>query len=76
MSDDVVITIDHNIPMPDKAPSKSKYPWLEMGIGDSFLFPASSKRNGYTSARQASERTGRTFVTRTTRDGLRCWRIA
>jgi hypothetical protein len=69
------IKIDHDIPIPEKLPPKTRYPWLDMGIGDSFLFPKSVK-SGAASAMKASERYGRTFVLRRTKDGHRCWRLA
>jgi hypothetical protein len=70
------IKIEHDIPIPEKLPPRTRYPWMDMGIGDSFLFPEAVKKSGAASAMKASERYGRTFVVRRTKDGLRCWRLA
>jgi len=70
------IKIEHDIPIPERPRSRPRYPWHEMSIGDSFLFPDSMRRSGYTAVRQASERYGKTFVARATAQGLRCWRLA
>ena len=70
------IKIEHNIPIPERTIRAPWYPWHEMAIGDSFLFPDSMKRSGYTAVRQASERYAKTFVARATAQGLRCWRLA
>ena len=74
------IPIDKNIPMP-KPPrgvgKKYNYPWKDMQIGDSFLYPS---HVNYGTARGNVEvekqRLGRKFALRTTPEGLRCWRIA
>jgi len=70
------IVIEHDIPIPERLPPRTRYPWTEMGIGDSFLFPEAVRKSAPASAMKASERYGRTFVTRRTKDGTRCWRIA
>jgi hypothetical protein len=70
------IKIEHDIPIPDKLPPRTRYPWRDMGIGDSFVFPKSVEKSGAASALKAGERYGRTFVVRRTRDGVRCWRLA
>ena len=51
-----------------------KYPWREMEIGDSFLFPRAIGRASYAAAIQASRYMGKTFVVRSTDEGFRCWR--
>ena len=54
----------------------NKYPWRQMSVGDSFLFPQGIKSaNTYSSAYGASK-DGKKFVTRSTADGYRCWRVA
>jgi hypothetical protein len=70
------IVIEKDIPIPERLPPKQRYPWLGMGIGDSFLFPPDARKSGVSSAYRASQRHGRTFVTRMTPQGLRCWRLA
>jgi hypothetical protein len=69
------IVVEKDIPVPEPLPPRTRYPWLDMGIGDSFLFPEGVK-TGAASAFKASERYGRTFVVRRTKDGYRCWRLA
>jgi len=74
---DVAIKIETGIPIPEKKlPMARRYPWLEMQIGDSFLFPPGKAGTAYGTARSASARYGRTFVTRKTLEGVRCWRLA
>ena len=76
----ISIPIDRNIPMPKIAygiGKTNKYPWPEMKIGDSFLFPpkvAYSSAHG--NARDTGKRLGKRFAIRWTADGLRCWRTA
>ena len=72
------IKIDRNIPLPESRRNGDpyrKYPFREMEVGDSFLFP---KAIGVNTARsniaQTSRRLGRKFVIRQTERGVRCWR--
>ena len=73
-------TIDKNIPLAKRgyAKSPSKYPWLEMSVGDSFLSPNSEgKRNPipqmccYWNKDHPETR----FSVRSVDGGVRCWRI-
>ena len=74
------IPIDKGIPVAKIAYGLNrefKYPWRDMEIGDSFLFPTGS--NYWTAAvsvRDQTQRLGKTFSFRSTAEGLRCWRIA
>jgi hypothetical protein len=53
------------------------YPWLQMEIGASFLFPKKLKAAAaHSSAFGASKRYDRKFLVRKTEDGFRCWRTA
>jgi hypothetical protein len=70
------ITIEHGIPVPEPQPPRRLYPWLELGLGDSFLFPPAAGKSAVASAFKAGERHGRKFVVRKTADGWRCWRLA
>ena len=67
------VRIDKNIPIPA---AKSKYPFREMEVGDSFLCPKESGKNIYSAAGQANARIkGRRFIVRKTDDGYRVWRV-
>jgi hypothetical protein len=72
------IKIDRGIPVaPDKrgrAVGRSKYPFSAMKPGDSFLFPKAIK-NASSRAHHAKRATGYNFVTRSTPEGIRCWRV-
>ncbi len=69
------ITIDKNIPLP----SLSRYPFLDMEIGDSF-FAAESIEKIVGSWTYQKRRYGRKFSCRATNengnDGFRVWRVA
>jgi hypothetical protein len=68
------IKIERNIPPPESK-RMTKYPWGEMKVGDSFLFPE-GKAAPSESARSASQRyKPKRFVARRTEDGYRCWRV-
>jgi hypothetical protein len=75
VNETAAIKIEHNIPIPERL-VRTRYPWLDMGVGDSFLWPEAARKHAGTSALKASERYGRTFVVRRTKDGTRCWRLA
>ena len=75
-----MVQIDRNIPIPTTQGGRhgnSKYPWLEMEVGDSFLFQSRTKQNAYS---QVSVHNGKhapkRWITRVTPEGSRCWRIA
>lgn len=77
------IKVQRGVKMPPYQPVGTKgsgrrsfYPWLEMKIGDSFLFPEKVGRASHATAIVASNRHGRTFKVRKTPEGYRCWRIA
>lgn len=71
------IKVEHDVPLPLPF-SLSRYPWREMQVGDSFLFPA-NVINPYQCARVWSSSVvcpGRKYIARKTDEGIRCWRIA
>lgn len=72
-----MIKIDKNVPIPNGAgPHGQKYPFPELQVGDSFLFPFATKRRTTQSlAWQWAKKTGRKFIVRKTTEGLRCWRM-
>lgn len=68
------IKIEHGIPMPTRH-SPSPYPFDDMQVGDSFLFPSgTTSQQANSAAGKAGRRLNRTFNTRTTPEGRRCWR--
>lgn len=69
--------IDKNVPMPKgvRGPGKTKYPWREMEVGDSFLLPASLASRGIVGASN-NRYAPRRFAIRKTPEGYRIWRIA
>lgn len=74
---DGIIGIDKGVPMPRMGTKNRRYPWEEMKIGDSFLFPSTkSQSNAYNCAKAASLKTGWKFAVKKTPDGIRCWRTA
>jgi hypothetical protein len=79
---DTKIRIQKGIPIPPVKPrgmdgrTSSKYPWREMEVGDSFLFPAPITRQSYAAARQAERLTNYHFAVRRLDEGYRCWRVA
>lgn len=73
-----MIQIDKKIPIPNGADGKfaRKYPFPEMKVGDSFLFPpGTGQHTARSGACQWGKKSGRKFIVRTTKQGLRCWRV-
>lgn len=73
------VPIDKGVTLPKRSNGgvgKGKYPWREMEVGDSFLFPPTVSA-GSAAARYnlVAKRLGRKFTIRTTSEGIRCWRI-
>jgi len=73
--------IDKNIPLPDfhGVGRARKYPWPEMGIGDSFLiidYPKDKRGCASNSCCGANLRYApKKFVQKLTEEGLRIWRV-
>jgi len=67
------IKIDKGVPVPLNR--RTKYPWADMEVGDSFFVVtdkiANFKRNVY-----AKNRNGKEFTARAEGDGCRVWRTA
>jgi len=73
-----MIEIQKNIPLISISKRMNKYPFSIMDVGDSFLFPLNegpghTERAAVSYASKANE--PKKFTTRTTREGIRCWRI-
>lgn len=75
------IRIQRGILMPEVKPRGLKgasppiYPWREMKVGDSFLFPDRIGRMSHAAAIRASVE-GRKYRVAKTDEGYRCWRVA
>lgn len=71
-----MIQIEKNVPIPNGAKPGPKYPYWEMEVGDSFLFPSAAKIGSARSATcRIAKQLGRKFTVRKTEKGLRCWRV-
>ena len=55
---------------------KSKYPWSEMVVGDSFVVEHTTSSAMSAIAIRAGERLGMKFSCRTMPEGIRVWRVA
>jgi hypothetical protein len=75
------IQIQKNIPMESTRETKSKYPFHEMEVGDSFFIKCdaetlTSKRSTVLSSSvYYGKSTGKKFKSRTYPEGFRIWRI-
>lgn len=73
--------IEKGVPMlPRKRGHRAKdYPFSQMSVGDSFFVkgvPRTVQNRLASSKAKAQKNLGFKFATRTTDDGVRCWRIA
>lgn len=66
-----MIKIEKNKPMPQR----NKYPFRDMNIGDSFLFPAQVKDPHSAAAVASRNYAPKKFAARVTPEGVRCWRV-
>jgi hypothetical protein len=66
--------IESNIPPPEVGKHNVKYPWKKLKIGDSFLVkhPCASIPS---QASTIGPRIGMKFVTRSSPEGVRVWRV-
>ena len=73
--DDGKIHLDKGVPSPDRH-QRSKYPWDDMEVGDSFFAPGTkaSSLNGAISMRRPKKFTRRTLVENGVK-GIRVWRV-
>lgn len=73
-----MIRIDKKIAIPTIKPSTGRpliYPWLEMGVGDSFLVSGVKPQSIRIQASMAGMRYHRKFTCREMDKGIRVWRI-
>ena len=68
--------IEDGIPAPAKRQNASLYPWLDLQVGQSVLFPQEKALNVRSSLyRFRLAHSTLLFTTRLTSEGLRIWRI-
>lgn len=67
------IKIEKGIPI--SSDRRSKYPWADMDVGDSF-FVATDKVENFRRNVYAKNRNGKLFVARAEGNGVRVWRTA
>lgn len=72
------MSIKNNIQLPDKGGvgSRSKWPWHEMEVGDSFLMGNQSIVRAASLACKANDRLGFKFSCRTEGENVRVWRVS
>lgn len=70
------IKIDKGIPFPGDGPvgRKSIYPWLQMAVGDSFVF-SGPLVNAQAAATYNTGKGNKVFKARALNGGVRVWRI-
>lgn len=66
--------IEKNVPIPADRRKKSKYPWKEMEIGDSFFVPGKGTHE-FRAVPGAQKRYGMKFTMRAVEGGVRVWRV-
>lgn len=71
----MTISVDKGVPLPPERNRKSKYPWHEMSVGDSFLYDGGIRTAQSATAYYHAE-TGKTFKARILDDMVRVWRTA
>lgn len=71
-----MIKIEKNVSIPENSKFGAKYPYRQMKVGDSFLYPKGTLPNtARAGAIQMGKRTGWKFIVRMVAQGLRCWRV-
>ena len=68
--------IEKNVPLVQTAGQQTKYPFLQLEIGDSFLVTDARRPKVGNAAYVAGKLHGRKFTARTVEGGVRVWRVA
>lgn len=70
--------IDKNIPIPSKYSKgiKTKYPWRELEVGDSFFVENRTSTQMINTSKNTSKNSGHKYVCRKEGNGCRVWRVA
>lgn len=63
--------VESNIPMPPKP----RYPWIDMGVGDSFLAKDTTLKRICSAACNAGKRLNKKFRVAAVDGGFRVWRM-
>lgn len=67
---------DYEIPAErQRRARRSKYPWVELDIGQSFMVKDALLRSMSSTACHAGKRLGKKFIVRTVDGGVRVWRF-
>lgn len=64
--------IESNVPIP----SRYKYPFNDLEVGDSFFVPNARRANLYSLASLRGKQLHRRFITKAEAGGVRVWRVA
>lgn len=67
--------VQKGVPLPLDVRSKSKYPFLAMDVGDSFLAPKKKISTVSAAATYIAKKTKMKFITRKDGNGTRVWRV-
>lgn len=71
------ITIEKNVPIQGtRGRGENIYPWADMQVGDSFLFPEGYKPNSAYQLARHQSRNGYQFKVKQIDGRVRCWRVA
>ena len=69
--------VEKNVPIPKHDRRRQcKYPWKELGVGDSFYVPNGNRNSLYAGARNWAKKLNHKYVCRTEGRGMRVWRSA
>ena len=73
-SEEAIVKIDKNIPFPTRRYGvRSKYPWMELNTGDSFVFEG-SVATAHAATTYYNSKTGKEFRARAYNGHVRVWR--
>lgn len=67
--------IEKNIPIPERKHGIVRYPFIDMGIGESFLAPIEKENSVKVAAAQFGKRHDMLFLARIVHGGIRVWRV-
>lgn len=68
--------VERNVALPDASKKAGKYPFSDLGVGDSFLAPESERLRVGASAYNFAARHGIKVSIRKVEGGIRVWRTA
>lgn len=68
------IDVDDDIPLPPEEHTHARYPLHKLDVGQSFLVPIEERGAARAATSAYARKSGASFVTRATPEGLRIWR--